>query len=1179
MGDVKWTPEQKSAIDIRDSKTLVAAGAGSGKTAVLVERIIRKVIDDGVDIDRMLIVTFTNAAASEMKERIRARLYEEVNSNHSLQKQILYLNRSSIMTIDAFCKKAIKDYFYKLDIDPNFKIVDNTEGELLKLEAIDEVLEELYETNDPEIIDVMDAYSSNKSDEGLINLILSIHRFIQSCPNPLEWLEEKCNMYDVHDSDFSKTIWGKKILHYARELIEEIAEELRALELELLEDPINAKNYLATVQDDIFKLDAIRKNKITWDDYYNEFKYIEFGSLKQAPKMDEELKEQVKATRKKMKSLVAEYLRDKVFISSSEEILEDLERAFAHATGIKKIIYLFDERFKKKKSDKNLLDFSDIEHLCLQLFEKNEDVLNDFKNKYEEILIDEYQDSNLIQETILNKIARGNVFMVGDVKQSIYKFRQARPELFLEKYNTYSKYTAENGMHPESPENKILLFKNFRSNENIIDQVNFIFKSIMHADTAEIEYDEVEYLKYGATYYEYDGEPAELHLIEKKNDASGDGSDEEENSANTDIILEDDIEEKLQLEARVVAKRIEELVGNFDVYDKHTKQKRKARYSDIVILLRATKGSSETFSEELANRNIPVYADIKSGYFDNTEVQIFLSLLKIIDNPYQDIPLLAVLKSPIANFDVNELTKIRLYDKKAPFYDAMLIAATQGDEKTKAFINRLNEWRQKSRYMVIDEFISYLYDDTNYYYYVSLLPNGDTRQANLKVLLKKATDFEKSSFKGLYNFLTFIDNVKISSGDMDAPSQISENDDVVRIMSIHKSKGLEFPIVFISGTSRKFNDMDLRKPIITHQDLGFGFDIVEPKLRITYESVPKLALSLQNQQEMIAEEMRILYVAMTRAKEKLIITSLVQNVEKKMLEWEAPLSKYKISSAKSFADWICNAVLSTKNDWIVKPWTYAEVISEKLGEEGSREEVNSDCSEKGVKTIETGDEVSFIEKRFNWKYDYALSTKIPSKLSVSELKRLHNLAEPSLIQKVRSVETPKFLEEDAIVGASYGTLLHSKMERLDYSVDYATSSLAIDELLHDVEEGRTKNSLARDISTFVKSPLYTEIKNSKRIRREVPFNLSISAKDIFKFEENSKDDTIMVQGIIDLYYETEEGIIIVDYKSDRLHNANEFIERYGKQLEYYKKALEEITGKRVLRTYIYSFKLKETIEV
>ncbi len=1166
MGDVKWTPEQKSAIDIRNSKTLVAAGAGSGKTAVLVERIIRKIIDDGVDIDKMLIVTFTNAAASEMKERIRSRLYEEISTNHSLQKQILYLNRSSIMTIDAFCKKSIKDYFYKLDIDPNFKIVDSTEGELLKLEAIDEVLEELYESNDEEIIDVMDAYSSNKSDEGLINLILSIYRFIQSCPNPLEWLEEKCNMYNVEESDFSKTIWGKKILKYTRELIEEISKELKDIELDLLEDP-NSKNYLATIQDDIFKLDAIRKNKLTWDDYYNEFKYISFSSLKNAPKMDEELKIQVKSTRDKMKKLVGEYLRDKIFISSSAEILEDLKQAFAHANGIKKIIYLFDERFKKKKSDKNLLDFSDIEHLCLQLFEKNEDVLEDFKNKYEEILIDEYQDSNLIQETILNKISKGNVFMVGDVKQSIYKFRQARPELFLEKYHTYTNYATREQKDPSSPENKILLFKNFRSNENIIEQVNFIFKNIMHSDVAEIEYDEIEYLKYGATYYEYDGEPAELHLIEKKNT-------EEEIEE-----FEDEIEEKLQLEARVVAKRIEELVGNFEVYDKHTKSKRKAKYSDIVILLRATKGITETFSEELAKRNIPTYADIKSGYFDNTEVQIFLSLLKIIDNPYQDIPLLAVLKSPIGNFDVNELTQIRLYNKKSSFYDAMLIAASQGNEKSKNFIERLNIWRQKSRYMVIDEFISYLYDDTNYYYFVSLLPNGDARQSNLKVLLKKATDFERSSFKGLYNFLTFIDNVKISSGDMDAPSQISENDDVVRIMSIHKSKGLEFPIVFISGTSKKFNDMDLKKPVIMHQDLGFGFDIVDPKLRITYESVPKLALSLQNQQEMIAEEMRILYVAMTRAKEKLIITSLMQNVEKKMIEYEAPMSKYRISSAKSFSDWICNAVLSTKNDWLVKPWSYAEAAFEDIETFISGSWEIPKALIENTQTIEK-DETPFIQQRFDWKYSYSLSTKIPSKLSVSELKRLHNLQEPSLIQKIRNVETPNFIKENAIVGASYGTLLHSKMERLDYTTKGKNEEGEnIEKLLNDLEEGITKEKLRKDLQTFINSSLYTQIKNSKKIYREVPFNLSISAKDIFKFEEKSKDDTIMVQGIIDLYYETPEGITIVDYKSDKLNTPQEFIERYAKQLEYYKKALTQITGKQVTQTYIYSFHLNQAIIV
>lgn len=1165
MGDVKWTSEQQNAIDIRNSKTLVAAGAGSGKTAVLVERIIRKIIDDGVDIDKMLIVTFTNAAASEMKERIRSRLYDEVNKNHSLQKQILYLNRASIMTIDAFCKKAIKDYFYKLDIDPNFKIVDSTEGELLRLEAIDEVLEELYESKDEDILDVLDAYSNNKSDEGLINLILSIHRFIQSCPNPLEWLEEKTNMYNVKDSDFSNTIWGKKIIRYARNLIEECVEEFKMIEEELIDDP-DAKNYLLVIQDDILKLEAVRKNMYTWDDYYNAIKYLEFGRLKVAPKMDEDMKKAVQDLRKKAKALIIDYLRDKVFISSSDEILDDLKNAFAHAKGIKEIICLFDERFKKKKNDKNLLDFADIEHLCLQLFENNKDVLEDYKNKYEEILIDEYQDSNLIQETILNKISNGNVFMVGDVKQSIYKFRQARPELFLEKYSTYAKHTGDTDNH--LPENKILLFKNFRSNENIIDEVNFIFKNIMFKDTGEIEYTEEEYLKYGATYYEYDGEPAELHLIEKKNNLED--ADEEEVSA----VLEDDIEEKLQLEARVVANRIKELVGNFEVFDKNTKQKRKARYSDIVILLRATKNSSATFVEELGKKNIPVYADSKSGYFDNTEVQIFLSLLKIIDNPYQDIPLLAVLRSPIGNFDVNELTKIRLYDRKSPFYEAMLVASSQGDVKAKAFIDKLNEWREKSRYLVINELISYLYDDTGYYYYVSLLPHGDSRQNNLKVLLKKATDFEKSSFKGLYNFLTFIENVTLSSGDFDSPSELSENDDVVRIMSIHKSKGLEFPIVILSGTSKRFNNKDMRNPIICHQDLGFGFDIVDPKLRITYESIPKLALKFQTEQEMLAEEMRILYVAMTRAKEKLIITALHDNIEKKMMIWENPLSKYKISSAKCYSDWISNAVLSTKNNWTVRAWNYSELIEGNDAEEGSIESVAVRTRDEDI-NIDGQKEFDIINERFNWQYPYTLSTKIPSKLSVSELKRLHNIEDYTNIQKVREVESPKFFEEVSYKGATYGTLLHNKMEHLDFKL----AAEQLNDLLSDVDDKKTKSRLEADIVKFMQSNLYAKLMKSKRIHRETPFNLAVSAKDVFKLNDNSKDDEIMVQGIIDLYYEDEEGLVIVDYKSDRLHNADEFINRYKKQLEYYKMALETITHKKVTNAFIYSFEMAGVIKV
>lgn len=1148
MGDVKWTKEQQEAIDVRDSKVLVAAGAGSGKTAVLVERIIRKVIDDNVDIDRMLIVTFTNAAASEMKERIRARLYDEVANNPALQKQILYLNRSSIMTIDAFCKKAIKDYFYKIDIDPNFKIADNTENELLRLEAIDEVLEELYEQNDSKIVEVLDAYSSNKSDETLVNLILSIHKFIQSCPKPLEWLAEKCDMYNVEADDFSDTPWGKMLLDYTRKTIREIIDELKKVEEELISIP-DAANYLLTIQDDIFKLEALRKNNFKWDDYYEEFRKIEFSALKRAPKLDEETRKYVQDARKKMKSLIEDYFKEKVYISTSNEILNDISYIYSSLNVIYLIVKAFDERFNKKKNDKNLLDFSDIEHLCLKLFEQNEDVIRDYKNKYSEILIDEYQDSNLIQEEILTKIANDSVFMVGDVKQSIYKFRQAKPELFLGKYNSYPNYNKDE----KSKENKILLFKNFRSNQNIIDEVNFIFKNIMFKETGEIDYTEKEYLKFGAEYYPEKGKTAELHIIDKK-------------ILEDEIIEDDDIEEKPQLEARVVAKRIEELVGKFDVYDKSTKSMRKARYSDIVILLRATKGYTETLAEELNARNIPVYVDVKSGYFENAEVQIILSLLKIIDNPYQDVPLLAVLRSPIGNFDVNELTKIRMYDKKCSFYDALLIAMSNGNERAKEFIDKLNAWREKSRYQAIDEFISYLYENTGYYYYVSLLPHGETRQTNLKVLLKKATEYSKSSFKGLYNFLIFIENVKMSSGDFDAPSELSEADDVVRIMSIHKSKGLEFPVVFLCGTGRKFNSRDLSNKIIFHQDLGLGVDIINTKKRITYESIPKLAIKLQNQKELLAEEMRILYVAMTRAREKLIITALTQNLKKRFKEWETPLSMYGISTAKCYADWICKTALSIPNDWEIKEWSYEDVLNIEGSILKQLESTTNDISEYDSKL-----ETEFINNRIKWIYPFITSTKLPTKLSVSELKRLNNIYDYTETQKVRSMETPDFIDEEVMVGASYGTLLHNKMEKLNFE------NLNVEEVLEDVKDEKIRLKLSNDINKFLKSSLFDIIKKANKIFKETPFNLNVPIGEIFDINDKSAEDEIMVQGIIDLYAKYEEGYIIVDYKSDRIDSDEEFKLRYQKQLEYYKRAIETMTGQKVIGTYIYSFNMGKEI--
>lgn len=967
---MKWTEEQKAAIDTRNCKLLVAAGAGSGKTAVLVQRIINKIIEDKIDIDRMLIVTFTNAAASEMRERIRDGLYKALEENPEVQKQLLLINKASIMTIDAFCKKVIKDNFFKLNLDPNFRVADSTENELLKLEALDEVFDELYEEDNDDVIEVMSSYSNNKSDDGLKNIILSIYNFIQSSPFPEEWLDEKCEMYNIDEEDFAKTTWGKEIITYARSEVRGILDEVQELAYDL-QDNNEAQNYLLTLQDDLLMLKGLLNNCNTWDDFYEYLSSTQIAALKSAPKLDDDTKEEVKAVREKMKATVKKYLKEEIFISTSSEIMSDIRRLYKTLTILSDIVIRFGKRFKQKKFDKGLIDFSDMEHLCLELLNNNEDIALSYKNKYEEILIDEYQDSNLIQEFILNKISNGHMFMVGDVKQSIYRFRQARPELFLEKYETYSE-----DLSSDSKEKKILLFKNFRSNINIIEQVNFIFKNIMSKNVGEIDYTEDEYLKFGASYYLNEGTEAEINLIEK--------------SSREDLAedIEDDIEDKPQLEGRVIAKRISELVNNFDVYDKHTSQMRKARYSDIAILLRATKASANCFVEELAKMNIPSFADINTGYFENTEVQIILSLLKIIDNPYQDIPLIAVMRSEIGKFTPDELTSIRLIDKNCSYYEALQQACGQGNEKVKTFITKLEEWRERSKHINLDEFIWSLYEETGYYNYVSLLPDGAIRTANLKTLLDKATMYDKTSYRGLFNFITFLDNIKESSGDLGSSKEIGENDNVVRIMSIHKSKGLEFPIVFLAGTSRKFNMRDFSNPIILHQDYGFGADVIDNEKRIYYSSVPKLALKLKSKKESMSEEMRILYVALTRAREKLIITAMETDIEKKIDKWNKKNTEYAIASSNNFAEWICRTVISNNAPWKINKWKYNDVLKLSNIEEGDTNYVSTLLNNID-RDLKFTDEYKFIDSRLNWKYKYAYSTKIPNKVTVTELKRLN----------------------------------------------------------------------------------------------------------------------------------------------------------------------------------------------
>jgi len=677
------------------------------------------------------------------------------------------------------------------------------------------------------------------------------------------------------------------------------------------------------------------------------------------------------------------------------------------------------------------------------------------------------------------------------------------------------------------------------------------------------------------------GENAEIHLIDK-------GINEEEQLED----LEDDIEDKPQLEARVVSKRIEELVGTFDVYDKKTATIRKARYSDIVILLRATKGYTDSFITELSNKNIPVYADVNSGYFENMEVQVILALLKIIDNPYQDIPLVAVLRSKIGDFDANELTDIRLADKNCSFYEAMQKAAGQGNNKVLEFLDKLSNWRTKSKYLRLGELVWCLYQETNYYDYVSVMPNGNRRKANLDALLEKAEKYDSSSYRGLFNFINFIDNLKESSGDMSSSKTIGDTENVVRMMSIHKSKGLEFPIVFLCGTGRKFNKREERNPIIMHQDFGFGADVVNLDKRLTYESVPKISVKQKIKEEALSEEVRILYVALTRAREKLIITCLDNNISKREENWGAKQTSYSVANSKSFADWVCSTVLNHENDWKIYHWSYTDVLKLNNNEEKNTYHTFIENITNNFKLTEEYENINTV---FQWKYPYAFSTKLPSKITVTELKRLGDdvllkednisnlqqtenlLLEPTSSKLISLAKSPKFMQKEEYDGAKFGTLMHHMMQRIDFN-ENNFGGINREEFLSNLEE-QDRQKVEYYLEQFMHTNLYQEIKKSKNRYREIPFNLSLKLKDVYGnfIADESRNDEILVQGVIDLYFETESGIVLVDYKTDYLKTEEEFIKRYRIQLDYYKTALEKLTGKKVDKVIIYAFYMNKEI--
>ena len=1156
MGEVKWTNEQKQAIEEKGSNILVAAAAGSGKTAVLVERIINRILNDKIDIDKLLVVTFTNAAASEMRERILDAIYkkiEEEPSNIELQRQITLLNKASICTIHSFCLDVIRNNFYEINISPNFRIGDTAEIELLKQETLDDLFEKKYFEEDEDFLKLVDTYTGYRGDEPLKELVMEIYKFIQSSPFPRKWLEEKVEEFNIKDLslDFAKTKWGKLILEEYEKNIDETILGLKNVKKDLDSNP-ELEKFSQVIRLDLENLELIKANLDSWDKVYELSQSFSFTKWPVDRKIQSNIKDEAKEKRDKINKKF-KGIKDKIFIYTSKEAVQDLQEVYEILNLLKKVVLEFEEAYSKVKLERNVIDFNDIEHLALKILIKEEDgkyvpteVAKKYKDKFEEIAIDEYQDSNMVQEYILTSISKGNnIFMVGDVKQSIYKFRQAMPELFLSKYERYKLKKDKT----ENDDLKIQLFKNFRSRENILSTSNLVFQEIMSKKLGDVEYNEDEYLNLGANYPDIENVDfagkTEIDVINlNKNQIEEETEDTENNERIEDSILE----------AKYVAKKIQELINsNYYVFDKKQGY-RKITYKDIVVLLRTTATLAPIYEKEIADLGMPVFSDTSSEYLNSVEIQTIISVLKIIDNPMQDIPLVTVMRSMIGGFTDNDLIEIRLADKNCNFYESILKAQVQVSEelriKINNFLEKIENWREANEYLNLDELIWKIYLDTGYYNYVGLMQNGKLRQANLKMLFERAKQYESASFKGLFNFINFIDKLRLSSGDLGSAKIIGENEDVIRIMSIHKSKGLEFPVVFLSSTGKKFNMQDLNKKVLLHQDIGLGPTYTNYEKKIEYPTLAKEAIKIVSKKEILAEEMRVLYVALTRAKEKLVITGIEKDVNDSIDSKQKELEIYKDSTEnkmnpslvvkyKSYIDWIELVYLKNKDKDIMK----FNIINKKdiLKDKSEEKESDIDILKEIQNRATSKENMTKIKQELEWTYKYEESVELPSELSVSKIKELkkngqnknHNQNQEASFAK------PNFLiEKTELTGAEKGTIMHLCLQKLNYKEEYDLEKLKrmvkslVEKEIILPKEAESVNY--NKILEFLKSDIWKEMKEAKLVEQEKPFYFNIKANEIY--DVKSEED-ILVQGIIDLYYINKYNeLVLVDYKTDYVEN-------------------------------------------
>lgn len=1202
-----WTKEQQQVIALRNRNLLVSAAAGSGKTAVLVERIVQKVLDvrHPVDIDRMLIVTFTKAAAAEMRERVSQAIEKRLEAepeNSRLQRQATLVHNAQITTIDSFCLYVVRNYFQTIDLEPSFRIADPGELQLLKADVAAEVMERCYQEKEEGFLRLADRYATAKSDAALVDFMMRLYDFSQSYPWPEKWLASLPQFYRMSDDpkermqQFGEQEWMRGLLHYLASVMQDLYGQIE-LAKALCTDFDGPQMYLAAIEDDLRQLAQLCACA-TYEEYGRQLCDLAFTKLGVNRKYDgsKEKQEEVKSIRKTVKDTLAK-IKESYFYQDAEHMIADMQNILPDVEALVRLTQTFANAYHAKKEERNLLDFSDLEHYALRILVDAETgkptaAAAELREVYEEIMIDEYQDSNYVQETILKAVSReelgeNNIFMVGDVKQSIYRFRLARPELFIQKYNTYSS--------EESTKQKIDLHKNFRSRTQVIQTVNHIFFRIMREDIGNVQYDEQAALYAGASYPEHEQASmfqSELLLAQ----------------ASQEELTQAQMNGWQELEARMAAARIREMLETQFVTDRESGQLRKARCKDIVILLRSMSGWADTFLKVFAEAGIPAHTASKTGYFGTVEIRTILSMLAILDNPLQDIPAAAVLASPIGGMNGEELARIRAASKEHFYFLALEDYARcdaydhDADEKLRqkaaAFLERYDRLRRLTPYTPIHQLIRIVLQETGYASYVQAMPAGEQRRANVDMLLEKAIAYEKTSYKGLFHFVRYVEKLKKYEIDFGEADITSENEDVVRIMSIHKSKGLEFPIVFVSGMSKQFNKQDIRSRLILHPEHGIGLDYIDTEKRTRKSGIIKKILENEIGIENQGEELRVLYVALTRAKEKLIMTGAVKQelpAVRADSDRNRPMDYFARYHASSYLDWVFPCIGNGSGAMQLRTYDTKDLLLQEAVEAAIER-----LDQMQVKNLyRTADPKLYqqLDEKLSWKYPYASDTDLKTKISVTELKRRQQvvLEEEALPQeewfaKEQERVVPAFMrteQEQEHKGALRGSAVHKVMEEVDFVRSDQSEDRIADirmQMEHMLAERRITQEMkelvsVRLIGKFLESPLARRIAQAQQrgeLYKEQPFVMGIPASEVY---EGASEQLVLIQGIVDVYWMEDDRLVILDYKTDAVSTESQLTERYQVQLDLYAKALCKATGKKLKQKLIYSFSLQKAVEL